>query len=784
MWKYRTPSLIGVFGLAFGLACFVTALYWLRYETMYDSFYPDAKHIYRIYAVEKQSGKINEWVPPILERMLHEQFPEVEVSAGFVIWPEKCSAEGIPYMRLNTMYADSAFFDVFPQVFVSGDARQPLQVLNDIVITETLAVRLFGDVDKAIGQHIQSIMIPNWPPYTITAVVKDAPPNTNVPFDAIIFHDVIKGLKSIPEEESWSYFQLQTYVKLHPLTDVNELAEQLLDFPSRSYTNANFEVRIMPIGDIRHQLNADASFTLNFVRLFIAAGILLLFSAVFNFLNLHLDLFHQRIRELRLRTVHGATGGQLVGQMLFELTCAILPALLFASGLILLARPSFSGLLGIEMGIMELIRLFAVCAAGVMALMLPIGLIFFGRLSRLALRPRSEIKTTGQPVLRRMAVTLQLAVSIILIVAALVVMIQMRYVDRKDLGFDRNGIIQLSEIMDYSRGRNVWTALKHELEAIPQIENFTQTCFEPKHSAQHNVAYPEILTELEWSGKSLYEKPAFHTINVDSRFAETFGLKMLMGGWFDESGTHKIVLNEEAVRVMGLSEPVGTTIRLHPENNLTVPIEDYEIAGVVKDFHTLSLRSRILPTIFFPFTETYLYTTYIRVVPGQDQETIRQIKAILPDIDVSMADVSLMPLGELYDHFNRSEQVGLKLFSVLATVCLMISLFGIYAIATASTQCRRKEVAIRKVMGAEAGDVVRLFFREHTMQVIMAGVIALPVAYYAMLHWLQGYAYRTNIPWWLLAGVITGVIAVVLLTVFGQVLKAANQNPAEAVKNE
>ena len=257
-----------------------------------------------------------------------------------------------------------------------------------------------------------------------------------------------------------------------------------------------------------------------------------------------------------------------------------------------------------------------------------------------------------------------------------------------------------------------------------------------------------------------------------------------MGEWFAEGATHQVVLNEEALRVMGLSELVGAIIRLQPENNPNKPMEDYEVVGVVNDFHTLSLRNRILPTIFFPFTETYLYFTYIRVVPGHEKEIIQRIKVILPGIDVSTTDIHLTPTDELYDRFNRSEQTGLKLFSVLATVCLLISMFGIYAVATASTQRRRKEVAIRKVVGAEVRDMVRLFFREYTLQVIIAGIIALPLVYFVMYRWLQGYAYHTNIPWWLLAGVLMTIILVVLLTVLGQVLKAANQNPAEVVKSE
>jgi putative ABC transport system permease protein len=207
------------------------------------------------------------------------------------------------------------------------------------------------------------------------------------------------------------------------------------------------------------------------------------------------------------------------------------------------------------------------------------------------------------------------------------------------------------------------------------------------------------------------------------------------------------------------------------------------VAGVVKDFHTLSLRNRILPTIFIPSSESY-NTLYIRVAPGRELEAIRRITAILPGIDATLTDTRLTLLVELYDRLNYSEQAGLKMFSLLATVCLLISLFGIYAVATASTQRRRREIAIRKVMGAEAGDVVRMFFREYALLVIIAGVVALPPVYLAMSRWLQGYAYRTDIPWWLLTGVVAGIVAVVLLTVLGQVLRAANSNPAEVVKSE
>ena len=784
IWKYRTQSLTGIFGLAFGLACFVPALYWLRYEMSYDCFYPDAEHIYRVYSVERESGKENEQVPGILERKLHEHFPAMETTTTLFLETNNCSAEGTPHIQLRMLNTNDSFFGIFPQVFICGDTRQPLQVVNNIVLTESVAIRLFGDAEKAIGKQLQSTFYFVEPPYTVTAVVKDPPFHTNLPFDAMLNHNFL-NLSRLPEESQWVQFNAQMYVKFHSGTDVGTLAEQVRDFTSKLHENINFEPKMLPVSDIRHHLNSGAPFTLNFIRLFVAAGMLLMFSAVFNFLNLYFNLFRQRIRELRQRTVHGAKSRHLIGQMLFELACAILPALALACSLIVITRPLLTGLLNIAMEILPLMHLFVVCGTGVMILILLIVFFPFWRLSRLAMQNPSKRQLTGQPVLRRMAVILQLTVSVVFIIATLVVMMQMRFVNRKDLGFDRNGIIQLSGLLPYMQ-RNIRTALIHELEAIPQITNISTSNFEP----QHNANTLEMITVVEWPGKAPYEKPAFNVIPTDNRFAETFRLKMLMGKWWDEGeGENKIVLNEEAVRVMGLSEPVGAIIHMSIYNtNMNEAIEEYEVVGVVNDFHTLSLRSHIHPTIFRPSWSNARMVSdnilYIHVVSGQEQETIRRITAILPSVDASLTDVHLTTLNELYDRFNRSEQAGLKLFSVLATVCLMISLFGIYAVAVTSTQRRRKEIAIRKVFGAKVSDIVRMFFREHILQVIMAGFIALPLAYYAMHRWLQGYAYRTNIPWWLLIGVITGVIVVVLFTVLGIVLKVANSNPAEVVKSE
>lgn len=776
MWKYKTQSLTGMFGLAFGLACLVPALYWMYYETSYDNFYPEAETIYRVYAIDKQSGNVNKSLSKVYEKALHEQFPAIEASAVCIAGQEEnCRTEHIPYVRLRMLYAENAFFDLFPQKFICGDAERPLQVIDNIVLTETTAVRLFGDPEKAVGQQVQNTIREDWPPYTVTAVVKDPPANSNFSFDAILYSNMVKHFAEIEEQQQWGFFIFDLYVKLNPHADAGALAGQMRDLASRPGGNPHVELRMLPVSDIRHHLNSDAPFTLDFIGLFVASGILLLLSTVFNFLNLHLDLFRQRFRELHLRVVNGATGGQLVRQMLFELACSTLVAFLLACFLILLVRPLFSGLLDMEIEVWRLFLFFLACSAVLLASILFVGGVVFWRLGRLALSPLSEREKTGQPVLRRMAVTLQLAVSVVFILSASVVMMQMRFVSHKDLGFDRDGVIQLSGFQDYSG--KVEAALIDRLKTVPQIEILTDAYFEPRHEV-----LPYCLSNrVEWPGEQASANSSFYLVPVDEHFASTFRLKLLHGKWWEEGQTRKVVLNEEAVRVMGLRNPVGTVVRMPVFEEDSVA--DYEVAGVVKDFHLLSLRNRIQPALFFPTSQLF-NILYLRVVPGQEMEAIRRVMEILPEVDVTLADARLTPVGDLYDRLNRSEQVGLRLFSVLAVVCLLISLFGIYAVASAVTQRRRKEIAIRKVVGAEAGTIVRMFFREYTLQVVIAGALAFPLACFTMNNWLQGYAYRTNIPGWLLAGILAGVVAVVLLTVLGQVLGAANGNPAEVVKSE
>lgn len=274
----------------------------------------------------------------------------------------------------------------------------------------------------------------------------------------------------------------------------------------------------------------------------------------------------------------------------------------------------------------------------------------------------------------------------------------------------------------------------------------------------------------------------FHLYGTDHRFGETFDLKMLMGRWWTEGNELSVVLNESAVRAMGLQDPVGSIIRMPWWSDFSV-IKEYEIVGVVNDFHALSFRESIHPMLFIP-SGGLVNNLYIRVVAGEEGNVTHRITELLPKIDPTLADTQLTPIGTLYDQLNQSEIVGLKIFSFLAFACLLISLFGIYAVATASTKRRRKEIAIRKVVGSKASEIILLFFREYTQLIVIAGIIAFPIGYLVMNYWLQGYAYHIQIQIWWLVGIFIAITGMVLFTIWKQVFKAANENPSEVIKSE
>lgn len=330
--------------------------------------------------------------------------------------------------------------------------------------------------------------------------------------------------------------------------------------------------------------------------------------------------------------------------------------------------------------------------------------------------------------------------------------------------------------MDYSGA--VEEKLVERINSIPSVLSISDANFEPKH--QPDLTY--MTNDVKWPGAPI-ERSLFSVLFADDQFSDAFNLTVLQGNWWNKGQFSKAVLNEEAVRRMNLIDPVGTIIQLPSESDRSV-LADYEIVGVVKDFHTLSFRNAIAPMIIIPSALYKFNILYIRTMNGFEPDVINQIRDAAVGVDPSLIDISLTPVGELFDRLNYSENIGLKIFSWLAFVCLVISLLGTYAIVLSSTQRRSREIAIRKVLGADIRSVVWLFLREYIALVVITGLLALPVAYFIMERWLQDFAYHISIPFWLLLSVLLAVTLLVTIVALRQIIIMSTRNPAIVIKKD
>lgn len=760
-------------GMTFAIITIVAALYWILYETTFDSFYPESKHIYKVFTFDKESDTMNDASKGI-EVTLRDQVPSIESSTAIIKSQENCKTKEIPYISLQLIYADSTFLSLFPQNNVCGDYLNPLSTLNNMVLTESMAQKLFGDSEKALGQYIQNTIRPDLEPYLVTAVVKDPPSNSNLLFDAIVNHDMLRYFASIPEEEQWSVFPLEVFVKTIRHADIELIKSQISKLPAMH--RVKIELDMVPIQDIRHAVGKNVSFSLDFINLFVMAGILLMLASVFNFINFNAEGLLLRMKEFRMRYVHGASKSMLMIQMLTELFTALFIIALLSFLLVVIIRPFLINLLEIDISVWSMfkLQLLVLLMTYVLILLISIAVYFF--ISSRAILPFSGQSATSQLMLKRLAITMQLIVSILLAVVSVVMFKQMNFVSHKDLGFPSNEIVMLKGFQDYSGG--VERKLINGIKQLPQVKDISDSFFEPQHETNPSF----VISDVSWEGKGIDVNVAFDLLLTDDAFFTTMGLSMVDGTWWHQNQTNSIVLNEEAVKSMQLSDPIGKVINMPSIMDPSIR-QDYSIIGVVKDFHTLSLRHQINPTIMLP-AGMFGNILYVRTTSDEVSQLIGKIYELLPNIHGSLINARVMPMQHLYDELNKSEQVGTKLFSILTFVSFAISLVGVNAIAIISARKRRKEIAVRRVMGASEPGIVAFLMKEYVIMVVMASLIALPVSWIAMNYWLQGFAYRISITLTMLFGICCLVMFFVLLSVIKQVIKVSHVNLIDVLKSE
>lgn len=773
----KTYTFINLLGLATGIAvCFLIFL-WVADEIRYDRFHEDADRIYRT-IWEARFGD-NQWQIPLgpvpVAEALKTHFPEVEHVTR--LRPERRTVrQGEEYMIEDRfLYVDESFFDVFSVNFLAGDPATALRAPEAVVLTEEMARKYFPD-QSPIGQ---TLVLEDGTALWVTAVVERFPPQSHFHFD---FLAPLQTLSIIAQRRNhWGSGTVYTYLKLKDGESAAQLQAKFADYVEKEIhgevqeTGNYNRFRLQPLTDIhlyshlRYELAPNGNAT--YVTIFAIVGSFILILACINFINLATARSARRAREVGIRKVLGSQRGQLVRQFLSESLVYVVLAVALALFLAELSLPLFNGFTGKELTFaffsspqaLLLLTGIAVVVA-VLAGTYP-AFLLSSFLPVHTLRRRVTAGAGGDT-LRNILVVTQFCISIALIIGTLVVGKQLAYLQEKQLGFDKEHVLIVQGVRELG---NRYTLLRDRLAAHPAVVTAS--------AAQTLPGRPFDSTIFEPEQPANYETSSLTYAMIDEHFVEVLGLKLAAGRNFSHkfaTDSSAFLINETAAKALGWREPVGKRMTMSG-------VIEGRVIGVVEDFHIESLHNEV-KAVVFPFGRWQPAYLAVRLQAGKLAEGTAAVKAIWENMTPHPFRYSFLDrdVQQLYE----TEQRVRRIFTVFSSLAIVIACLGLFGLTAFTAEQRTKEIGIRKVLGASFAGVVGLLSKDFLRLVMIAFVIAVPIAYFAMLRWLEDFAYRVELspePF-AVAGALAVLVA--LVTVSGQAIKAALANPVETLRYE
>lgn len=752
--KYRMQTAVNVAGLAVGFACFAFANLWMRYEASFDSRYEGAGRMYLLYAETAiESGGLSPNVPYPVSTLLKQEFPEVEAACAFTRYPNwELGLEGQPALELPSMQLDSCFMDLFGIRILAG-TPDFLYTNGQVALTERTAQRLFGTTD-VLGRTV----VYNDQKATVSAVVSDLP-HSNFSFGFICEGDYFRKWQNV-----WYNGGFEVVIRLAPGVSPQALEEKFRAYAEQTddrYRKITGRLRLMPLSEVRQApFNEERLVSFSYLVLFAAAGGLVILCSLFNHLALFLSRMDIRRRELALRRVCGSSGRGLFAMLTTEYSLLVLLSGFLGFVLVELLQPSFQRLSGVEGNVYgESLLYFLMVLALSLVLLLP----FVFRYSSL----RPERSRSGRRL--KVMVGLQLFISLLAIFCTVALMKQLNYLQHTDLGWERRNIA-------------AFTFLYPDNAKDEIVDRVRQMPFVSRVLTDYTSLLPEgamAATSIDWEGKPEdLEIKNMRMACMDDTLASFYGIRLAAGKFIrPNSGKGEIMLNESAVRVMGVTNPVGMTVTYRNKRQATV-------IGVVRDLHITAPTIPIQPTLYVCQTEWIAHDDILlKYHEGCWPELRHRVDSLFAK-DYPEVHYRLVNVMDEYNAYLKAEHLLMRLLAFVSTVCILVSAFGIFSMITLSCERRRKEVAIRKVNGARVGDILGLFAREYLLLLAAAAVVAFPVGYVLMKRWLESYVEQTPLSWWLYAVIFLGMALLVALCIGWRVWRAANENPAEVVKRE
>lgn len=797
--KQKTFTFINIFGLTTGLVCFLMIALYIFDELTYDAFHKNSGSIYRVVETKTSAdGKQSKVVSTAynISESARKSLPGVEGATRFSMLGRVnvSSAENSNVFYESYFIGDASFFKMFSFPLLQGSAATALNEPHSAVLTDEAALKIFGTtnvVGKTLMTEGDSI------PHRVTAVIR-IPDNSHLKFNILFSEATLYASADFMKfaQADWSSNSFVTYLQLREGTDASQIASRLnaLTASNRTADGPKSSFILQPLRDIHFHsagLEGEMGTAGNIMHMYVfgIVALFVLLIACINYMNLTTARFAVRSKEIAVRKVAGASQGNLVRQFLVEASLVTVLSLVLSLGFIKLLLPRFNAFTEkkLSLDLNTDWRLWA----GVVLVVIIVSIIsgIYPALVQSRLKPylllKNKITGVGSQLsVRRVLVVFQFSLSIIMIVATMIVYQQLKYVEKRDMGFNKEQLL----VVDINSGavRRSAEAIKSEFGKIASVQSVSTTSRVP---GEWKVI-PKV--KLRAEGRMTTPGEDVYYMVADEQFLNTFQVKLLSGRNFraDAGDSTSVMINESAAQMLGITEPSGQVIEVPSvafsgnASTLEQPFRA-QVIGIVKDFNFRSLREKVAPMVVAwkrnPVHNIDYFT--VRVGTGNMEQTIDRMKDVLAKVDAShLFEYNF--LDKQWDLFYREDQKRQVIFLSVALLTIIIACLGLFGLATYAAQQRIKEIGIRKVLGASAGSIVAMLSKEFLKLVVVAAVIAFPIAWWAMDSWLQDFAYRVNIHWWvfLVAAVVALLIA--LFTMSFQTMRAALANPIKNLRTE
>lgn len=772
--RNKVFSGINILGLALGLAVFILIMLWVKSELGYNDFHQHGDRIAAIMTNKHlENGDIQTFpaVPPPLAAALQKDVPEVEYACNTSWGDSRQFTLGEKNFSEFGLYVNPQFLKVFSFPLVRGNAEKVLKEPHTVLITEALAKKYFGH-DDPIGK---TITIEQAVPYKVEGVLKDIPGNSTMRFDFLMpMKDYVAD--AMNGEERWDNNNIRAYVKLRPGTDRKKLDAAFVHIMSK-YTVLQPKTSSFLWDMSEWYLRSDfkdgkyaGGGRIVYVRLFTIIAFFILLLACINFMNLSTARAAQRAKEVGVRKVIGAGKTSLVKQFISESLLLSAVAGSIAVALVAVVLPVFNEFVRKKI-VLDLTDPVSIGAFASIVLITGLLAGSYPAFVLSAFRPVKVLKSVLTPAagnawVRKTLVVTQFTVSVLLVTGTLIVSRQLNYIQQRDLGYSKENLIWFPNNIPAEKNE----AALIELKKVPGVLTATQASI--TFTSSNNRG-----TSVNWPGKKEGQDIFFSFISGGNDIVPVMGLSMKEGRAFlpnNKADTAAVLLNEEAVKRMGLKSPVGTQIDLYEGKVL--------VAGVVKDFHFESLHNPISPAIIMCRPD-WTWLMYARLDGKDVQKTIAGIEQVYKKFAPGFVfDYNFQ--DKEYERLYRSDQQVGTLVNWFAFFAIFISCLGLLGLTVYTVERKKKEIGIRKVLGASVTGIIALVTKQFVWLVLLSIFIAAVPAYYFMDNWLSGFAYHTTISWWVFA--TSGVLVVLIagFTVGLQALSAAVSNPVKSLRTE